>query len=748
MLVDHNHFGPITVPANYRTIHQAETANDMLVLPVDRVNGYGAFIWLEEGRQVVFAPRGVISHVAMQLAGKHRTAALWSDAYHFARQALVTARIPPDDKRIALPYIVALAFNINLQHEIDAAQSSQRFSAYWSLHAALNSLDPIVIFRWRYVVIALTLIAVLVAGYWFVPVPYAHLTAAIFAGGVVIAVAIAFLVRCCYRRRQKVTLGYWESAGRQEEAASVLGPIRYDRVLFPGSTNLVEPLLDHTGTLTVSDVDAPEPEPGTVDRLHAVGPVVCDVRPNVHEPGAAADISALTNRVLVPALPVDPEALRVLNDPDAAINRFITSIRVEPHPGDFERWVMQPKFSESVRKTFRQAYEKVKDQPPPGLVKYGAFTKLEKDKWVSLLAGSPALKPRVISAPQPEAKVMTGPYVSRLQKALAQLFNEHLLPFGQKIVYASGLRPEQLGAYVDGFVGEYGECVAISNDFKCYDSTLRNELLASQEAQYVQCGMDETTLGWLSHESPTVVTRHGVTATVESVDPVTPGRVMRSGQAGTNLTDTMLNARATTTGLPKRMPFLMFVTGDDNTTLIPKSYFSNKIVDDLMEHLKGLGLMPTPIISDRRCDWEFCSRLFWYAIDPTTGSQVTVLGPKPGRLLARLGWRVNSPNSPNFRGVVLSLRDDCAHVPILGPALAALDALSANQRAYFGREWEEIRHVGLRFQPCPENRRLVEERYGLTDVAVAKIVSQYTSLTSLRTVIKCEELDAMFQRDL
>lgn len=748
VLVDHNHVGPITIPANYRTVQLSNTANDLVVLDIDTVNGFGSVLWLEQDREAFFVPRGVISHVAMQLAGKHRTAALWSDAYHYARQALVSARIGPDDKRVALPYIVAMAFNINLQHEINAALSSQqRFSPWWSVHAALNSLDPIVIFRWRYVVLALIVAALLVAAYWFVPVPHAHLTAAILAGAVVFVVAVVFIVRCCYRRRQRETLEYWKDSGRVQVAASVLGALRYDHVAFPGSTDLVAPLLG-SGTLTVRPPDRDEPEPGRVERLHAVGPVVSDVRPNIHEPSAAADVAALTNRVLVEPLPVDPDALRAFNDPNAAINKFLETIRVEPRPDDFERWVMQPKFSEATRVAFRRAYEKVKDQPPPGLVKYGAFTKLEKDKWVSLLAGAPALKPRIISAPETEAKVMTGPYISRLQKAVADLFNNHMLPYGQKIVYASGLTPDQLGAYVDGFIGEWGSCVGISNDFSCYDSTLRNELLASEEAQDVRMGMDATTLGWLSHESPTVVTRHGVIATLEDHEPGVPGRVMRSGRASTNMTDTKVNARAHATGLPPTLPFLMLVNGDDNFLLIPQARFSEELVSNLMTHLTGLGLRPTPIVSANRCEWEFCSRLFWYATDPTTGSQVTVLGPKPGRLLARLGWRVNSPLAPNFRGVVLSLRDDCAHVPILGPALAALDALTASHRVYRGREWEELKHVSRRFAPHPENRRLVEERYGFTEEVIAEIEAKYTSLKSVRTVIKSEHLDAMFQRDL
>lgn len=115
---------------------------------------------------------------------------------------------------------------------------------------------------------------------------------------------------------------------------------------------------------------------------------------------------------------------------------------------------------------------------------------------------------------------------------------------------------------------------------------------------------------------------------------------------------------------------------------------------------------------------EYCSGRFW-----PTATGASVWGPKPGRALAKSGWRLNvGPEPAGYRkGIALANLADYAHVPILRAmalwqvaatgAIPGVDAAQHDPRSY--------RAHTARAHPCSRAAvTLAAELYGVTEADV------------------------------
>jgi hypothetical protein len=260
--------------------------------------------------------------------------------------------------------------------------------------------------------------------------------------------------------------------------------------------------------------------------------------------------------------------------------------------------------------------------------------------------------------------------------------------------------------------------IGVWDDMTTYDATCENELLAKRKQVYPAVGMPDLAMAWLDSVTPAGRTTHGCEFELgEKVVPLWDGQQVKirklfSGEMDTNLIGSIINAEAHESGIPQNLAHLMLVCGDDNFILFRKDQFDISVANDLKEHLELLGLRPTQGVSTNRADWEFCSKLFWFGMDRQSGRLQTVLGPKPGRWLHRIGWTVNTPNGMNFREAMLSSAQDVNHIPLLGEYVKKGIAVSGHMKRA-GKEWSEMKHVSKMFDPCPENYPIIASRYGL-----------------------------------
>jgi len=565
---------------------------------------------------------------------------------------------------------------------------------------------------------------------------------------VVCLICILFCIRCGFRYMQSTTVDSWSSTLRVEgRTSSIWGrAATLSRTSFPNNTNLVTPLIPQTGSLTVGEDPHPRAHPSQPrEDLLLEGVGVADIVPTVHSQGQSAELVCLTRRVLTEPTAPTPEALERFNNPRLQCMRELSSIRIRERGDiDFEEWLV--KFPEHQRRLFAKAYEANKGQPPTKPENFKIFTKGEKDKEATR-DGSADLKPRGISSPRDAVKVMTGPAIAKIYRKVRQIWNG----INSRVCYASGYTPDELGRITQSFIDKCGgeeNVIGLSNDCAVYDSTLENELLETRRI-YRNMGMTELTYAWLTETSNRGSTAHGIRYNlgVKMVDGKSvPIRRLRSGEMDTNLIGSIINAKAHESGLPSDMDYLMLVCGDDNLLLARKVVMTPLVISNLQTHLEHLGLRPTPIVSEHRYDWEFCSRLPWYALDPTTGAQRTVWGPKPGRLLTRIGWTLKNPRDLNFKATLLSIKDDVAHIPMLAEYVAHMLPLTRGMEAR-GREHSELKHVSRPYMPSPLNMRILEQRYQLSEAHCLEFIDALRAVTSLGSVISFPWMEGMFKRD-
>lgn len=756
-VVDSTQMGPIHVPGWDSVTRQALTANEVLNVECDRVYGKGSWLMGETTRGRIYVPKGVLARCAREHQNRVRDPGLMLDISHWMKKAYNSARLPEEEKLMSQTFASAIAFNLNLRNEIDVNHTSEnRFSTVWKIHAATVSLVPLRVCRlttiifWSVTCILASLIYFIDGPYEPHPVGLAFLLVSLFF-------AILYSITFCFKKWQsRRTTDNWSSTlYHEQEVSSVTGGISsvLSRFRFPAFSALREPLIPPQGQeLIVGDDPKPPKHPSVrrdVITLQGIG--FSTAVPTAPRTDQESEITAITHRMLVPATNPDKHALDKFYDIESTPEgRKLLDINITGSHDMYTNWINQDKFTSAQKMKFMKEYEdKVKgDQEPKMGQMFNVFAKFDKMK-VLTREGLEGLKTRLINGPPDAVKVAVGPWTARLYAAVKKAWNGR----DSRILYASGMTPDEIGKVCDEFAeanGGWDNMVGIWDDCASYDSTLENELLAIRDILYPKVGFSPATMKWVHCTASIGMSKHGCVfklgKKVTWMGVEEDLRRLFSGELDTNLIGTIINGLAHLSGLPKVISFLMLVCGDDNFILMPRSEEIPEIATALKEHLEALGLKPTQGISPNRGDWEFCSRLFWPAKDRQTGKIVTVLGPKPGRWLHRIGWTLSSPHQNNFRQAMLSSMHDVAHIPILNTYVAVGVKLSHGMRAR-GKEYSELKHVTKSYEEVPSALKMLEERYGLTALHVQAISESFKLCKKLPIVIESTWIESAAKRD-
>lgn len=765
-IVEQSETGVVHVPAWDNLTKQSAAAIGLQLYNVDSLYGYGSWLFSQTTSGCIYMPRGMIETIAFELRNKPRDPASFADAKFMVDKAMRGIPMPAGEKLTAATVATALAFNVNVQNEVDLAHTAtKRYSRLWKIHSTLMSLSPIkTINVWWVVVVGVLafVLGVLAVIVWVLGSEESQRNQWLWEAfpllGFVVSFSMFIVCFCCLKyakwQSRKTGENWSRTLFHEETVSNITGGLTYvPRMAFPVHSALREPLVPTSGSYVQEHDPRPPKHPGKPRLgLHLEGVATSLAVPTAPRTDAEAEISAITHRMLLPPTVVQPDALKKFMDIGSRLSgKLLMNIRVTGSDTMYDEWINQSKFTLAVREKFRKAYETlVKGAVLPKIGMYHCFVKFEKMKNLTPEKVWEGLKARLINGPPDAVKVAVGPWTARLYAALLKEWD------GRKcsVLYASGRTPDEIGKICDEFANIHGgwdNIVAIWDDCATYDATLENELLAKRRQVYPAVGFSEMTMAWLESTVSAGATTHGVKwelgeKIVDREEGPVKAKKLYSGEMDTNLIGTIVNAEAHESGLPDDLPHLTLVCGDDSIIFAPKSRVDQQVCADLLQHLIYLGLKPTQGVSDRRCDWEFCSKLFWLAKDRQTGRIQTVLGPKPARWLTRLGWTTNTPNGMNFPQAIFSSMNDVAHVPLLNEYTMKCWKLTAHMKRR-GAEWTEMKHVSKRYDGVPENYAILEARYGICEPHLAEFTANLDAIVRLPVVIDLPWIVRASERD-
>lgn len=365
----------------------------------------------------------------------------------------------------------------------------------------------------------------------------------------------------------------------------------------------------------------------------------------------------------------------------------------------FNSWVNR--FPEKVRERYIAARETLRETPlRSGDCNCSGFIKQEKSVHLDS-SGIAEANPRMICAYSDRRQVTTGPY----HKYMARQMREYYAPkVGNPVVWVNGAEAtaDTMGVWFDAAVASVavGETVVFSwgdqekfeahRNAKCWSFCRIVHRRAGRNDKSFCLAMDRTEFLKIISQ------RHNFGFATKYV--------LGSGASETSVCSAMRN-----------VAFLLHVFGEAKWGT---NMFMFNGDDWLRIHVRGneltasvfntrsleLGFESTYDVSTDVSRLEFCQML------PYPTAKQTVWGPKIGRVLARLPWKVlGAVDDP--RGVALGMATSCNHIPFLNDYLRRVQALSPGVKVV---TYEHRMTVKRAFREDPQTMEFIQARYGLT----------------------------------
>lgn len=744
--------GPIELPEYLRKSLQNDSVISTLRMGLPSATVFGGLLVIAERDVELLVPLPAIPYVASMLAGQPRSTDTLNTAFHHARIAVKNSHMPIQDQPAAISAAAILGFNYGVQTEMELlTEATSRFGRIWAVHNRLLLFAPVKRIRLLYVIFALAV--VLIAGGLALRGPavvedVGIATMALAAFGLLCVAGGWWALRYTTTRRGDA----WSRTLDRQGLATPLLPqiIEGGRMAFAPPFEVAAPPPDFTGRVEFVAPLHERKQPGRRNPTQLLeGVAVSNRVPTVLEPGLETELSGLQNRVMRAFNPIDAFIL------DAYYDVFNDSERFRPHtpnyPFDhteeaFSRWLAGCHYPKNVKDRLIRARKECQSAAPRVTSIASTFIKVEKGK-PRTEEGAPVIKPRIIQSVSDHVKAITGPAFAWCYNHVKRYWDGVRMP----ILYASGRAIDNVGSAIQSFIDRHeGNVVGYSNDYAVFDGSIRLAHQGPVRTLMMDWGVPEEVLTWDANVETKGTTPAGIRYKAPK-DPRTTftANEINSGEQGTNFKGTVINAASISSWAKHRgiatTEYLLVVSGDDALLLVARKSEPEDGEADLESWLTHLGLRPKLTRSLQRSDWEFCSKVLWYATDPKTGQRVCVPGPKPGRLLSRIGWSLTRAGAMNFPAAIAALADDCAHIPLLGVVLAHFKVLTAGRRKK-GREWADM-HVSRRFDPHPDNVALFCERYAASITELNDTVALYQSITTLPARVSSPFLSRIVDRD-
>jgi hypothetical protein len=377
-------------------------------------------------------------------------------------------------------------------------------------------------------------------------------------------------------------------------------------------------------------------------------------------------------------LPVSPDKEFISSMVDFARQYIISHISENYRRVSFNEW--NERFPVAQQKRHLAALSRPGWKSLPAVFCQKAFVKVERLLKYTGLFEHKESAPRLIQGCSDDYNVVVGPAIYGYSKHLSTLWNG--VPSVEKGVggnffYASGYQADQISQVFDDC-----QCPFIyESDGTLWDRHMNPELLRLELAFY-RDHIDAEAYMMIKHtiQRKIGMTKNGVLYTVEGT--------RASGEPNTSCGNSIINgitmlyaARQTLladSDTPRQQRVLnvgnllrncrVFLLGDDNTLMSPVKLDVAK----MRENLSRCGI-EAKFKDTTRMTAEFCSCRFWMV-----GDNETLLGPKPGRVIPKLGWATNM-NFPSreklyehVRGIALGMHASVNHIPVLRAIIATI----------------------------------------------------------------------------
>lgn len=581
---------------------------EMLQLKVNKVKSYGPFMWLGGKTNLnVLVPKSIVEQVAIKMIGLPRNKDSLKQCINYMKLAVAADKIsiPASMRADCIIYGSSLAFVLFVREEIE---SFNRICSpyYQRLYNKLNS--------------ALSM------GYW------APLFSCNCSGGrddsQIITVQTYNATRASVPSRAFDAAKAWPAGLPGYESNRALATMR------PGSQ------LKNASRERVEDKPA----------FYAVCTTFSNYIPIVPTPSINNETVSLANRALMDT----PEPNQEVWDKLSAyaykkvIRRFLAIDPTQPDE-DFAEW--NSKFPKARALNQAKAYESLKSVS----LKSKDFTrKAFSKKELTMKGGANPedFDPRAIQGNTDRFNAAYGPFTSKMSEQLKKLWHS-----GARITYTCGMTAEQIGTWRDQFGDE--DVLILECDESRYDCHQRKQAQDLYEYLEKHGG---------SHSYPNVsdaikgcrevfgYSSRGVKYKVSFT--------MTSGVPKTSTSNSFINGVKTTYIVTEICGYKcwMLVNGDDNLCVI-RGQFSEVTVTEIIQAIKdvslSLGFETKVKASTQWSQVEYCSSLFW----PTNNG--TVLGPKIGKRLPKIGFSLNPLKVQLVKGMLIGLQIECGFVPVL-----------------------------------------------------------------------------------
>jgi len=465
--------------------------------------------------------------------------------------------------------------------------------------------------------------------------------------------------------------------------------------------------------------------------LHAAGIVFTDHVPTLVAFTQENGVYAMAKRVLcdfqVPPSPTAWPSIIARRKDEMSI-LYCPMLGTDGVPLDYAHlvdWVQA--YPENQRKQFFDAWDSLRTKQLNRLdFRMGGFIKLEK----GLPVQCGGVTPRGIYSMSPRLAVCLSPVI----KSVASCYREKY-GIDSPILWTSGLTADDVGAYHDRCVAEFGEdCRILMTDQEKFEGHRSRESFEAYDALAAGWSKSRRFLAAVHglRDVKVAYPRDDLSATIKDKMASGRGDISLCSFVDSVATVVYCQGEPATDG---ELKYTAMLNGDDG------NLYGRFREGDAEEHRLRARDLGFEVTCELKLPWEivFCRNRPW------PSDRGTLFGPCVGWILARLGWHATDPRGWSPGAVARGLQPSCNHIPILRLFIKRMIEVTPDTEAAPAQEW--ALRATAPANPVPESYVMLYNLYGLTEADEEDFAHLMATVEKAGTAIHWPHLNHCFEVD-